>query len=314
MDAITSLFTGPRAEQAFVLRSVMSPPWSLRIEDRAPLTVVTPIAGETWVMPDGERPFALATGDVAVLRGPGSYTVADSPGTEPQVVILPGQQCTYPSGEAVAGMMDLGVRTWGNSVAGTTVLLTGTYGVSGEVSERLLHALPDHLVIAAGPGNRAVLSMLSEEAAGSGPGQSTVLDRLLDLLVITTLRSWLDRSVDPELRWYRGYDDPVIGASLRLIHNEPAMHHTVQSLAAVCNTSRATFARRFADIVGEPPLAYLTAWRLALAADLLHGSDATIGAIAEQVGYGSAFALSAAFSRERGESPSHYRRAAARLV
>jgi AraC-like DNA-binding protein len=92
---------------------------------------------------------------------------------------------------------------------------------------------------------------------------------------------------------------------------DPAHPWTVASLASSCGMSRAAFARRFGDLVGEPPLSFLTGWRIALAADLLVGSDTTLGSVASQVGYGNAFALSAAFKRMRGISPTEYRRAAA---
>ena len=83
------------------------------------------------------------------------------------------------------------------------------------------------------------------------------------------------------------------------------------SLAAACGVSRAAFARRFTEVVGEPPLSFLTGWRLALAADLLAGSDATLASVAARVGYANAFALSAAFKRVHGRSPAQYRRSAA---
>lgn len=82
-------------------------------------------------------------------------------------------------------------------------------------------------------------------------------------------------------------------------------------LARATNVSRAALARRFTDLVGEPPMAYLAGWRLALAADLLREPDATVGAVAKRVGYGSSFALSAAFKRVRGISPSEHRARAA---
>jgi AraC-like DNA-binding protein len=100
------------------------------------------------------------------------------------------------------------------------------------------------------------------------------------------------------------------GPTLALIHDRPAHPWTVDSLARAGGTSRAAFARRFHELVGEPPMAYLTNWRLSLAADLLATSDATIEAVAHQVGYSNAFALSAAFKRVRGISPSRYRRTA----
>jgi AraC-like DNA-binding protein len=86
----------------------------------------------------------------------------------------------------------------------------------------------------------------------------------------------------------------------------------VAELAAAANVSRAGLARRFTELVGEPPMAFLTSWRLALAADLLREPGATIGAVASQVGYGSPFALSTAFKRVRGVSPRQHRAGASR--
>jgi AraC-like DNA-binding protein len=82
----------------------------------------------------------------------------------------------------------------------------------------------------------------------------------------------------------------------------------VATLASATGVSRAALARRFTELVGEPPMTYLTSWRLALAADLLRDTDATIGSIARQVGYSSPFALSSAFKRVRGISPQQYRK------
>src|SRR5436190_9307862 len=147
MDAVAGLLDGPRARGAFLLRSTMDPPWSLRIEDEAPVTLVAVVRGEAWIVPDGRAPERLGAGDVAVVRGPEPYTVADDPATAPQAIILPGQRCTTPDGQELAQMMDLGVRTWGNAADGATVMLTGTYQLDGEVSRRLLRALPTLLVL-----------------------------------------------------------------------------------------------------------------------------------------------------------------------
>jgi AraC-like DNA-binding protein len=139
-----------------------------------------------------------------------------------------------------------------------------------------------------------------------------VLDRLLDLLLIAVLRAWFARADAKAPGWYRAHSDPVVGRALRLLQNDPARAWTVASLASETGASRAALARRFNELVGEPPMRFLTGWRLALAADLLREPDATIGSVAAQVGYGSSFALSTAFKRERGISPQEYRTRAAR--
>jgi AraC-like DNA-binding protein len=96
------------------------------------------------------------------------------------------------------------------------------------------------------------------------------------------------------------------------MHHNPGEPWTVGSLAAACAVSRAALARRFAELVGEPPLTFLTRWRLAVAADLLADPDVTIGAVARRVGYSSPFALSTAFKRVRGVSPRDHRTRAPR--
>ena len=311
MDAIAGLLDGPRAREAFLLRSSMDPPWSLRVRDEAPLTVISMVRGDAWVLCEGDAPVALRAGDVAVIRGPDPYTVADDPATAPQVAIEPGQVCVSLAPEAASLLesFSVGVRTWGNAADGATVMLTGTYGVDGEVGGRLLRALPQLLVLREGEWDCPVVPLLAEEIVKDDPGQEAVLDRLLDVLLIAVLRAWfaLPGTGGPE--WYRAYGDPVVGHALRLLHHNPAHPWTVAALARETGASRAALARRFTELVGEPPMAFLTGWRIALAADLLLEPGATLASVAERVGYGTPFALSAAFKRVRGVSPQEHRRA-----
>ncbi|MGH2969238.1 MAG: AraC family transcriptional regulator, partial [Solirubrobacteraceae bacterium] len=218
-----------------------------------------------------------------------------------------GQRCTTAGGEELALMKDLGVRTWGNSPDGATVMLTGTYQMSGEVSGRLLRALPTLLVLEDDAWDSPLIPLLAGEIVKDEPGQEAVLDRLLDLLLIAVLRAWFARPEAGAPAWYRAHGDPVVGPALRMIHNNPAHPWTVAALADAAGVSRAALARRFNDLVGEPPMSFLTGWRIALAADLLREPGSTVGSVAQQVGYGSSFALSTAFKRLRGVSPRDYR-------
>jgi AraC-like DNA-binding protein len=308
MDAVAGLLDGPRARGAFVLRSSMDPPWALRIQDEAPLTLVALVRGAAWVLPDDDAPLPLGAGDVALVRGPGHYGVADDPATAPQAVIHPGQRCTTPQGRELEGMTAQGVRTWGNSPDGAAVMLTGTYPLDGAVGRRLLRALPPLLALRADEWDCPIIPLMADEVVKDDPGQEAVLDRLLDLLVIAVLRAWFARPDGGAPGWYRALGDPVVGQALKLMHHQPAEPWSVATLAAAAGVSRATLARRFTDLVGEPPMAFLTGWRLALAADLLLEPGATIASVARQVGYGGPFALSAAFTRVRGVSPAEHRR------
>ena len=289
---------------------MMDPPWAIRIEDEAPLTLVAMVRGEAWMRPDDAEDVELRSGDVAIIRGPDPYDVTDALGTAPQAIILPGQRCVTPDGQELTEMSHMGVRTWGNSPDGTTAMLTGTYQMRSEISQRLLGALPPLLVLRGEDWHSPLIPYLAEEVVKDEPGQEAVLDRLLDLLLIAVLRAWFARPDAQAPGWYLAHGDPVVGPALRLLQNNPAHPWTVASLAREAGVSRAALARRFNALVGEPPMAFLTEWRLTLAADLLREPGATVGSVAPQVGYGSSFALSTAFKRVRGISPQQHRAAA----
>jgi AraC-like DNA-binding protein len=307
MDAITSLLDGPRARSAFVLQVVMEPPFCIRVADEAPLSVIAVTAGSAVLVDDHGEVVTLTPGDVALARGPAPYLIADAPGRDPQVLILPGQACTTPDGIDLKVADVLGVRTWGTSASGAVRLIVGTYETAGEVSRRLLEALPPLALVRGGTLDSPLVDLLAHEIGRDDPGQDAVLDRLLDLLAVTAVRAWFARSDADAPAWYRAHDDPITGHALRLLHDRPAEPWTVAALAREVGVSRATLARRFTDTVGETPMAYLTEWRLALAADLILEPDATVAGVARQVGYGTGFALSAAFTRVRGISPTDHR-------
>ncbi|WP_432747159.1 AraC family transcriptional regulator [Streptomyces sp. JH002] len=313
MDALAQLLYEVRSDGALFSRNLMTPPWSVGFAARTPLTLVTMVRGTGHIHPGGgAAPVAAGPGDVAIVVGAQPFTVADSPdpGTAPLYVVHGPDLCTTADGEAISDDLLLSLRTCGNCLeCPEAILLTGTYQVGGRVSERLLRALPRVLVVPHGDGPRPILDLAALEISRDDPGQQAVLDRLLDLLLLATLREWFARPEADPPGWYRALGDPVVGPALRLIHDRPARSWTVEGLAAEAGVSRATFARRFTELVGEPPMAYLTGWRLAQAADLLARTDATVESIARQVGYGSAFGLSVAFQRVYGVRPSHHRQA-----
>ena len=302
------MLEGPRARGAFLLRSVLDPPWSLRIEDEAALALVFVTHGEAWVLTDAGERHHLRTGDLAIVRGPGHYTACDDPVTPPNIVIGPGGACSSTvDGTPLDEVWGRGVRTWGPGVRGDTVLLTGTYEHAGETGRPLLAALPDVVVLGREEWSSTLPDLLANEAMIDAPGQRAVLDRLLDVVLISALRTWFAEQAEEAPGWFRAQGDAVVGPVLGLLESAPEHPWTVPELADRVGVSRAALGRRFTELLGQPPIAYLTQRRLQLAADLLVESDATLPAIARQVGYGSPFALSAAFKREFGVSPQDHR-------
>jgi AraC-like DNA-binding protein len=310
VDVVAGLLDGPRARRAFLLRCTMEPPWALRVQDEAPLSLVAMLRGSAWFVPDAGEPVMVGAGDVALVRGPGHYRFCDDPGTPTQAVIHPDQRCTTPDGEELTPMRSFGVRRWGNAPDGSTQLLTGTYNVEGDVSRRLLDALPPRLVLRADEWETPLLGLLAGEMLREDVGQDAVLDRLLDLLLVGAVRAHFRRIASDAPGWFRATSDPAVGRAVRLMQDDPAQAWTLESLARAVNVSRASLARRFRELVGQPPMEFLTEWRLTLAADLLLDPAETIGSVAKKVGYGSPYALSAAFKRVRGISPRRHRDAA----
>jgi AraC-like DNA-binding protein len=310
MDVLDDLLAGTRARGGVFNLTIMDPPWAVHIVDEAPLALATLVRGSAWIVRDGLDPVRMEEGDIAVLRGPDPYVVADAPGTEPQLRIHPGGICEPLPGAPVDYSARLGVRTHGGRPEGEAMVVSGTYQLEGDVSRRLLAALPPALVVPAADVAGHVMDMVLGEIQRDEPGQQSVLDRWLDLALITTLRAWFARPESHAPGWYQAQSDPVVGLALRLLHEDPAHPWSVVELADRTGVSRASLARRFSGLVGEAPMAYLTGWRITLAADLLRETTDTVESIARRVGYANAFALSVAFKRVRGTSPTAHRRSA----
>ncbi|MCX4869590.1 AraC family transcriptional regulator [Streptomyces sp. NBC_00825] len=299
MDVLSELLDGVRARGALFRQTTMSGPWSLRFASGSPLTLATMLRGQAWIVPADGEPVPVGTGDIAIIRGWAPYTVTDDPGTPPQVVIKSADYCRRADDEES-----------GDGPDGSTLLLSGAYTGRGEISERLLQALPEVLVIPEADGRCPLFDLVVQEFVTDRPGQRVMRDRLLDLMLLSTLRTWFDQSEAHAPPWYRAMKDPVVGHALRVLHADPAHPWTVASLAAESGVSRAALARRFTAQVGEPPMTYLASWRIDSAADLLRETEATVGSIARQVGYANTFALSVAFKRLRGITPTQHRIAA----
>ncbi|MDR7084734.1 AraC-like DNA-binding protein [Arthrobacter ginsengisoli] len=200
------------------------------------------------------------------------------------MVIDAGQSCRTPSGENLDLSLTQGVRTWGNSPHGGTVLLIGSYQSAAEAGQLVTSALPSLAVFTDEEIDPVLLGLLERELTHPGLGQESALDRILDLLLLHLVRASVHRSENGVPSWAAGTRDPIVARALGLLHEEPAAPWTVAELARRAHVSRATMAARFHAAVGQPPMTYLTAWRLALAADRLASSTATTAVIAEAGG------------------------------
>jgi AraC-like DNA-binding protein len=299
MDVLSDVLSRAHARGALFGRWLLSAPWGLEFDDgQLPLSVHTVLAGELTCERAGSAVRARQ-GDLVLVRG-GRYRFVHAPGAPavPVAAVLS------------AGPAPGSPRTHRLGGAGPhTELLCGAYAFDGGLWPALLAALPEVTVVGSA-GDRslsALLALLAEEIRGTGPGQQTVLDRLLDLLLVAALRVHWSAAGSAAPGWFGALGDPVAGPALRALHAAPARSWTVAELARQAGVSRATLARRFRSVTGQPPLAYLTGWRMELAKDALGNPGATVATVARMVGYADEFSFAAAFRREVGVAPGRYR-------
>ena len=217
--------------------------------------------------------------------------------------------CTTIDGADVTQAMLLGVRTWGNDLGGSTVMLCGTYESTTAIGNRLLGSLPTRVVVPAESFDSPLVDFLATEIVKEAPGQAVVLDRLLDLLVIEVVRTWFARPGVEAPAWYGAHSDPVVGRALSLIQNDPGRPWSVAELARECGVSpcgvRPTLRRPGRTTAHDVPdrMAHGLGRRPARPTRR-HGRRGR-----REVGYSSAFALSTAFKRTLGMSPHEHRQA-----
>ena len=152
-----------------------------------------------------------------------------------------------------------------------------------------------------------LLRMMRVEQRHAGLGTRAVLDRLVDVLLVYVIREWLHTLDHAPPSWLAALRDPVVAEVIGHLHANAAKPWTVDGLAATAGVSRATLGRKFAALVGESPSAYLTRWRLHVAARMLRTGDDSVGRVARAVGYSSEYAFSRAFCRAWGVPPGRHR-------
>ncbi|MFI0975393.1 AraC family transcriptional regulator [Streptomyces sp. NPDC021093] len=309
MDVLSDALAVMRSGRPHSSRTVKSAPWGIRFPatDGAGFHVV--LQGSAWLLrPGAAAPVRLGTGDVVLLAHGYDHGLADDPGT-PLQTFEPGPDGSWPEPPASES---------GPAAEGQTQLLCGAYQLSRFRAHPLLTELPPFVHVPACVGTfprlRAAIDMLGAELADPLPGSDAVVPALLDTLLVHLLRAWWLKDGEPGKGtgspggWAGALRDPAVTAALEAVHRDPAHPWTVEELGAEAGLSRAAFARRFTELVGRPPLAYLTWWRMTTAGRLLRDTDAPLHTVAERTGYTSEFAFAKAFKREYGTPPGQYRR------
>lgn len=278
--------------------------WCTRLDpyDGAGFHVV--LRGSCWVLPDGGAPVSLGPGDAVLLPHGTGHVLADSP----------ADAATLARAVPFGRWRDEIVET--DSHTAEFEILCGKYRLDRRGQHPLVEELPPliHLPARIGdhPELRAAIDLLGRELDRRAPGSCIAVPGLLDLLLIYMLRAWMDEHRTGI--WPAALTDSVTAAALRALHTDPAAPWTNDRLAAETGVSRATLARRFTALVGQPPMSYLTWWRLTRAAALLRDTDTPLAGIAGQVGYATPYAFSHAFKKQFATTPGRYRETADRIV
>lgn len=190
-------------------------------------------------------------------------------------------------------------------------LLCGSFEFGAGLHNPLLKALPGivALPLAGLPVMNLTLEALFTEASGERCGRQAILDRLMETLIVQLLREMMSQG-RVKAGLLAGLADPRLARAINAMHAEPGRSWSLASLAAEAGMSRARFAAGFRDTVGTTPMVYLAEWRLSIAQALLRKGQA-VQQVADEVGYGSASALSRAFTAQLGLSPTAWRAGAA---
>lgn len=299
MDVLSDVLAVMRTGRVRSAQVAWDAPWAQEfaaVPGSAGFHVV--LRGSCCLLRAGAAPLRLAAGDIVFRPHGDGHTLADSPATLPA-----GPPCDPALADDLPSYVPAGSPD-------ATVTLCGAYEVDPNLVHPLIRDLPDLIHVPAHVGRhphlRATVDLLAAELAEPGPGGAALVPALLDTLLVYLLRTWL--AGEHPAGWAAGLADPVVGAALRAVHRDPAKQWSVAALAAEGGLSRAPFARRFTELLGQPPLTYLAWWRMTVAAGLLRRTDATLDAVAGQVGYSSEYAFAAAFKRRFGIAPGRYRR------
>lgn len=304
LDPLSEALHAMRMQGTLYCRADLRAPWGIGIphlDNLMGFLVVT--AGRVWFEMDGAAAQWLDPGSLTLIPHGAPHLLRDAPGTA--IVALDALPVT-----PITDHYE--ILQYGGDGAQTRV----TYGVvrfDSQIARRFLAQLPAAIFHHGWDRETdgwmdSTLRYVSSEAASLRPGGETVLTRLADILIIQAIRAWLDTAPEARQGWLAAMRDAQIGRALAALHRAPERPWTVALLAREAALSRSAFSARFTAMVGQGAMAYLTDWRMGLAASLLEETDLGLAAIAARVGYGSEPAFGRAFRRVHGIAPGQRRR------
>lgn len=271
--------------------------WSLHYPPIEGVRCYACLSGECWLVVDGgDEPVRMTAGDCVLLTRRQTFRLASDPTLMPEDAV-----------PVFGGTPKGGVTTINGG--GQFLGLGGFFTFAGQHAGVLLALLPPVVHIRKDADRAALrwsMERVMEELREPLPGGSLIAQHLGHMMLVLALRLELADGPKAGVGWLYALADKQIAAAITAMHAEPGHRWTLQSLAERASMSRSTFALRFKETVGEPPMEYLVRWRMMLAGDKLLNSKDSVSAIAFSMGYESESAFSAAFRRMMGCSPRQY--------
>lgn len=301
MDALTDVIHLLRPKTVLMGAMVASGDWGVQVPPQPGPMLYFILEGSVWFEADECDPVLLRSGDFIMSGRP----LAD------KFFSRQGQKIILSDSDFKARHMVDGEVQIGDPVDGRAVRIVGGYILCDPTNSELLSELLPRLVhvpMNEGIGARLgyLISYIRDESNRRSVGSDLILSRLLEVLLVETLRREAAKLPHPGI--LRGLSDPRLSRAISDIHADVRRGWTIAELAQRAGMSRSAFARRFSEAVGLAPVEYLLRWRMALAKDTLRHSRHTLEEIAEKVGYQSASAFSTAFSQRVGCPPGEFAR------
>ena len=271
--------------------------------------------GSCWAAIAGETPVRLDEGDLVIFPQGDAHVMSSAPGlraknVDPGVFFTPRP----PQLPFALNMNDEGDMTALLDGGGRdkTTIVCGFLGCDARPFNPLLAALP-RIIQMRGLAQESswvgtFLRSVVEESNRKRPGGEAVLERMSEMLFVEVLRRYVDSMPADATGWLAGMRDASVGRALAVMHDRPAHAWTIERLGEAVGLSRSSLHERFVHFIGQPPMQYLAAWRMQLAAASLRDTDAKVIEVALHVGYENEAAFSRAFRRAVGESPAAWRR------
>ncbi|MBV9943439.1 MAG: AraC family transcriptional regulator [Solirubrobacterales bacterium] len=303
MDPLADVLDLSRVHGALLANVRARAAWGLELPQNTGASFHAVTSGTAWLRVERREPVQLMPRDLLLLPS----GIAHRLSSEPKGRCRPFDRSMKEELMTPEGDLELG----GHSAV--TTFVCAAYDYDLDVAQPLMGPLPHVLHVPADPvagrSIAAIVDLLAGEIGLRRAGSRAAAARLIDLLLIAAIRRWAEQQPDAgPPSWLTALRDPLVGRVLALLHDRPGEPWTLERLAGEVHVSRATLARRFTDQVGEPPLAYLSSWRMQVAAQRLKHTTDSVESIAREVGYMSEYAFNRAFSRHRGQPPGRYRR------